>query len=160
MKRTNNYAVAACILGAAAAIGTAVFMVLMGIVAVAGLFTPYTLFISAVLWLYLAFVGFTLFCLIVTSIGVLIFTVIKRRTVNRIFLGLSIATAALNLAALLFMTIPLIISSFSPEDGGSMLVFAIIAPVIACVSDMVEIGFAVAALRKEGRLIQEENVIE
>lgn len=160
MKRTNNYAVAACILGAAAAIGTAVFMVLMGIVAVAGLFTPYTLFIAAVLWLYLAFVGFTLFCLIVTSIGVLIFTVIKRRTVNRIFLGLSIAAAALNLAALLFMTIPLIISSFSPEDGGAMLVFAIIAPVIACVSDMVEIGFAVAALRKEGRLIQEENVIE
>lgn len=160
MKRTNNYAVAACILGAAAAIGTAVFMVLMGIVAVAGLFTPYTLFISAVLWLYLAFVGFTLFCLIVTSMGVLIFTVIKRRTVNRIFLGLSIAAAALNLAALLFMTIPLIISSFSPEDGGAMLVFAIIAPVIACVSDMVEIGFAVAALRKEGRFIREENVIE
>ncbi len=158
MKKTNSYAVVTCILGGVASICTPVFMVMLGIIAVAGMLTPYTLFVSVVLWIYLAFVGFTLVCLIVTAIGVLIFTVIKRRTPNRVFLGLSIAAAALNLVALLFMTIPLIISSFSPEDG-AMLIFAIIAPVVACIADMVEIGFAIAALRREGQLLREETVV-
>lgn len=154
MKKTNNHAVVTCILESAAAIGSLVFMVLLGIVAVAGLFTPYTIFISAVLWLYLAFVGFTLVCLIVTAVGCLIFTLIKRHTPNRVFLGLSIAAAALNFAALLIMTVPLIISSFSPEDG--ILLFAIIPPAVACIADAVGIGFAIAALRKENNLMREE----
>lgn len=157
MKKTNSYAVVSCILGAVAAICTVVFMALLGIVAVAGLFTPYTLFVSAVLGIYLAFVGFTLIGLIATSIGVLIFTVMKRRTPNCAFLGVSIAAAVLNLAALLFMTIPLIVSAFSPEDGGMILIFAILPPAVACIADMVEIGFAVAALNRETRLLKEEN---
>lgn len=160
MKKTNYFAVVSCILGAVAAICTLVFMVLMGIVALAGLFTPYILFISAVLGIYLAFVGFTLFCLAASAIGILIFTVIKRRTPNRIFLGLSIAAAVLNLMALLIMTIPLIISSFSPEDGGAMLIFAIIAPAVACAADAILIAFSIAALRKETRLLKEESILQ
>lgn len=159
MKKTNYFAVVACILGFAAAVGTLVFMLLLGVVAVVGLFTPYTLFISAVLGLYLAFVGFTLFCLFASAVGTLVFTVIKRRTLNRIFLGISIAAAALNLIALIIMTVPLIISSFSPEDGGVMLVFAIIAPAVACLSDATLIGFAIAALNRETRLIKEESIV-
>ncbi len=159
MKKTNYFAVVACVLGFAAAVGTLIFMFLLGVVAVMGLFAPYILFLSVVLWIYLAFVGFTLFCLVASAVGTLVFTVIKRRTLNRIFLGVSIAAAALNLIALLIMTVPLIISSFSPEDGGTLLVFAIIAPAVACLSDATLIGFAIAALCRETRLLKEESTV-
>lgn len=157
MKTTNRLAVAVCVTGLVAALGTLIFMVLLGMVAVVGLFTPYTLFISAALGVYLAFVGFTLFCLVVTSIGVLIFTLIKRRMPTRVFLGLSIAAAVLNLAALLILTIPLILSLFSPEEGGAILIFAVIAPAISCIADMIGIGLAVAMLHRETRLLRDEG---
>ena len=158
MKKTNKFAVVACTAGFVSALCTLLFIIVLWNTAVAGLYRLFAGRAFAVVVLYLFCVGFTLLLLLTSAIGILVFTVLKRRKPNRIFLGVSIAAAALNITALLVLLVPML-SSWTSEYGVLLLVFAAIAPSVACASDVIFVGFAIAALRTETRLFRAERVL-